>query len=585
MEANSNLSPMQTGQAAPVLPITTTGTTTGAPRTELEQKVHLAAEAPLQQIEVLFDPSTQDVFIIHADTKIANPEVAAKVEKLRENTLGGTEFKEKLQKSHQDESFNAKVDAKYEQLMEGSKVDQNGKLILWSPTAGEYNLGISKDSLKELVRVSMLTSDVGQDRIISVFENGNKGTHDFYQLHGKDAANPPALLHMHKGDDKIEYKGHQLGRGAEGAVYKAMDMVGKQVRIVKENVNADPNERLHNAQTEYNCADRVNHSGTSPGLAQKPVRLFNLQRAGFGGIGLVQRFYEKGSLLGKVVKEMNLPPDSKERITLKEKMNGIEALFKGATNLSAKNLLHLDIKLDNVFVTENNEMVIADFDQVWDLQKPEDLIAKIREKRVPNSSPNVLLHEHSKKFDTLGKAMVAKDKEINELNASLKEAKPKAEREIKAKLAKAEKELSTLVDSYKKLSEFAHTWSVAYVALQILTGKPQKWADKTPELLKALDDKIKSLGPQDAVEKQYLLQMKVFLEPILNAPCPVTTTAKGELETNKGEILPAKEGVKLEAHAKNLGNINVKFEDFLKPAAKRAPVDTHSRRDSVSGKS
>jgi hypothetical protein len=563
---------------APQLALPTVGSETEA----IDSRVDSAAQGPIHELEMLFDPATQDVFVIHPGTTIAHPETAKKVEELRAKAFEGSPemqgFKEKMHASNQDAALNAQVEAKFTQLTDVV----NGKVVIKSD-AGEYKLDISPAALKQVIRVSMLTDNAAKDRIISVHEPSSRGTHEFYHLR-ETGKGPESLVHMHKAEE-MDYHGHQLGKGGMGVAYKAIDLASRHnhVIVAKELRNPDmTNQQLWDAvNTESASTKKANPHNLSPVLAEGPTRLFNLQRSGMGGVGLLTKFYEKGDLT-----------HCKGSLSLLDKMTGLRDLLEGAKDLTDKNLFDLDIKWPNVFVTKENKLVLADFDQAWDIKTDQQLIDQLKGTATghPLSSASALPSACKEKFGEVRDLILTKDKAIQDITEQLSNPNCKNKSKLEAEQKKIQGDLSKLTTGYRQMAAFAHTWAVSYVSLALIAGADKLiFADKSDQFIKKLDTQILQKSsqagatPQDKVEVGVLTQLRILLA---GAPPPtsqkelekpVASTKAGVLYADfpvpvidkKGGVSLAPENVKIDNVLSTVSGIVTPYAAFSK--ASRSP--------------
>lgn len=385
--------------------------------------------------------------------------------------------------------------ARYEAL---GCIEQDGKVVIVTEQ-GRYDVGLSPAALKMMIAVSLITEDVAKDRIIRVHTSApgttDLDTHDFYQISQSDSS-AAQLVHKH---------GTSFGSGGKGSVYKTFEFLSKEVRILKVMRDNTPEEM----KLEYTMSCVVNPDNMRPGLAHKPHACFELSRDGFGGVGLIFDLYNKGDICN------HLP-----KLTPQDQARGILAIFEANQSLSARQLLHHDIKPENVFLHEGSgglEMVVADFDGVWKLGlSPGDLIELFDEKPVPEASPNSRTGEQTDRLIEL------KRKTCDLYDACQEAGIDPGERK------QMEKNLSNLVESYKVTATCVQNWGAAYTALQVITGTYSQSCEKDlGKLLAILESKrVRSSSPE---EKKFLLQVQGVLMSILNAPLPTIDERTGKI--------------------------------------------------------
>ena len=377
-----------------------------------------------------------------------------------------------------------------------------------------------------MIAVSLVTDEVAKDRIIRLHTStapdaSSLATHDFYQI--SPQSSEASLIHKH---------GTPFASGGKGDVYKAFELLSKQVRVLKE--IKDPDEdSIDDMQTEYTMSCAANPDNMRPGLAHKPHVCFDLRREEFGGIGLIFDLHNRGDISKQLGK-----------LTVQDQAKGLLSLFNANRSLSANHLLHLDIKPENVFLHEGPDglsMVVADFDGMWNLdQSTNDFISMLNAVTVPDGSPNSRTNVH---VDHL----IALKRKICELNNQCKNGGEVSNEQM----GRMQTQLKDLIDSYKVTATCIQNWGTAYTALQIVTGKYSAHFNDRDVLLNILKEKIKA-SEQDSAEQKFLIGVMSVVSPILRAPLPTIDDETGKI-TDRNITTPDEVLQHIRTHVQQLG--------------------------------
>ncbi len=161
------------------------------------------------------------------------------------------------------------------------------------------------------------------------------------------AVNPENLPEGHVIDDRYEIK-EKLGQGGFGAVYLAWDRKlekDKALKVIPDAVSSDKRAML-NLKKEAQTMMQLNHDGI--------VRFYDFHDEGM--IKYIDMEYVKGKTLNELLLEY---PDQKmPEARVKELAISICEAMQYAHD---KNVIHRDIKPQNIMLTETGEIKIMDF--------------------------------------------------------------------------------------------------------------------------------------------------------------------------------------------------------------------------------
>lgn len=443
--------------------------------------------------------------------------------------------------TQQTTQFRQKLQEKLLEAGEGYQalgcIEHEGRAIVETPQ-GRYDFGLSPAALKMTIAVSLVTEDVAKDRIIrlhtSTPDASSLATHDFYHI--SPQSSEASLVHKH---------GTPFASGGKGDVYRAFEFLSKQVRVLKE--IKDPDEdSIEEMQTEYTLSCAANPDNMRPGLAHKPHACFDLRREEFGGIGLIFDLHNRGDISKQLGK-----------LTVQDQAKGLLSIFNANSSLSANNLLHLDIKPENVFLHESPEglsMVVADFDGMWRLdQSTKDFVGTLRDENVPDGSPNSRTNAHVDHLIMLKKKICDFEQECN---------KAKGYGQLTKKM---QDKLEDLIASYKVTATCVQNWGAAYTALQIVTGTYSADFNDRDALLNSLKEKIKACE-KDSDEQKFLIGVMGVVAPILRAPLPTIYEETGRITDRN--MTTADEALRdIRTHVQHLGIIDEHAPSVLSSTA------------------
>lgn len=146
----------------------------------------------------------------------------------------------------------------------------------------------------------------------------------------------------------ISYElGEKLGEGAFGEVFKATESGGKRRILAVKLIRCHQDEDLENAIREIAVLTRLNHKNI--------VKMYD-----FGArqewqmevdFSLLLEFCSKGGLDNKLAR----------RNSTTQKLHWMRSITSAVVYLHSEGIVHQDLKPDNILLTENNVIKVADF--------------------------------------------------------------------------------------------------------------------------------------------------------------------------------------------------------------------------------
>ncbi len=146
----------------------------------------------------------------------------------------------------------------------------------------------------------------------------------------------------------------RLGGGGMGTVFKATDRYRSDlpegnryvaIKFLHENIDSRP-ELVSNLRREFHCAQALSHPNV--------VKVYELDQD--GGVAFFTMEFLEGKLLSGVIGELNgltLPRSDAWRIILE--------VGAGLAHAHARNVIHADLKPQNIMITDSGEVRILDF--------------------------------------------------------------------------------------------------------------------------------------------------------------------------------------------------------------------------------
>jgi serine/threonine protein kinase len=184
---------------------------------------------------------------------------------------------------------------------------------------------------------------------------------------------------------EIEHKEDFSEQGFYSKTYIALDKRLNRDVAVKD-IDAGVIESKESVEHYFEEAQKLSLAAHPRVL---PVYFVGLNRNGDDSIGsprIVTRFLQKGSL-NKYLCEVY---DENRTISLEQGIRFAHDIIQGMSHLHSLDILHLDLKASNVFIGDDNKLVIADFGQSKMLN--DDGVVKI-----DNLYPSILTPENVKK--------------------------------------------------------------------------------------------------------------------------------------------------------------------------------------------
>jgi serine/threonine-protein kinase ULK2 len=137
----------------------------------------------------------------------------------------------------------------------------------------------------------------------------------------------------------------KIGKGAFSVIYKGTHRVTKKIFAIKEISYENLSKIKHTIKREFTVMKKLNH----PNIIKLHEVFFDNDNK---NVYLVLDYYEKGDLCnfldGKPLKE-------------KYAKKYMRQLASGLKYLHENNIIHRDLKLKNILVTNSNDIVISDF--------------------------------------------------------------------------------------------------------------------------------------------------------------------------------------------------------------------------------
>lgn len=209
----------------------------------------------------------------------------------------------------------------------------------YSDVNGDFNIGQEHDlevKKMDLVKTSALWNRRYGDKKDSIFVKRNSVTIDLSLI----VSDTPKILL----DDQFEIL-DKLGIGSAGVVYRAVNRKSGQEVALKTLKCGDP-ELTNAARNEYELLTRI---GSHPNII-KALDFLNFEGEGT----LVLEYFDGSMTLQALVQEQIIQESSVRQPCL--------ALFKAVAHLHGCNILHRDIKPQNILVSHNlSELRLIDF--------------------------------------------------------------------------------------------------------------------------------------------------------------------------------------------------------------------------------
>ncbi|MEK7484787.1 MAG: serine/threonine-protein kinase, partial [Planctomycetota bacterium] len=227
---------------------------------------------------------------------------------------------------------------------------------------GNYLLENNKISLEEL---NELLKEIPQEKLLYqhflrlLVLKRKFSTDDFIQFSEKIiSVNPPTLCLLKWDNQKIEFRLkeapplkrmgeyellEEIGRGGMGVVYKAYHRGLNQyiaLKMMLSKINTNENA-LHRFQREMKILAKLDH----PGI----VKIFNSGEE--DGVFYLVMEYVSGNSLER----------QREKLTQREKIEIINFVLKALAYAHQQNILHRDLKLENILLHGRNQPKIVDF--------------------------------------------------------------------------------------------------------------------------------------------------------------------------------------------------------------------------------
>ena len=137
----------------------------------------------------------------------------------------------------------------------------------------------------------------------------------------------------------------KIGKGAFSVIYKGTHRLTKKIYAIKEISYENLNKIKHTIKREFTVMKKLNH----PNIIKLHEVFFDNDNK---NVYLVLDYYERGDLCnfldGKPLKE-------------KYAKKYMRQLASGLKYLHENNIIHRDLKLKNILVTNSNDIVISDF--------------------------------------------------------------------------------------------------------------------------------------------------------------------------------------------------------------------------------
>ena len=146
------------------------------------------------------------------------------------------------------------------------------------------------------------------------------------------------------------FSGKKIGKGAFSVIYKGTHKVTDKVFAIKEISYENLNKIKNTIKREFTVMKKLNH----PNIIKLHEVFFDSENK---NVYLVLDYYKRGDLFnflkGKPLKE-------------KYAKKYMRQLASGLKYLHDNNIIHRDLKLKNILVTDSNDIVISDFGFVRD---------------------------------------------------------------------------------------------------------------------------------------------------------------------------------------------------------------------------
>ncbi len=140
--------------------------------------------------------------------------------------------------------------------------------------------------------------------------------------------------------------------GKNSKTYLCFDKNLKKEIVVKE-LNENPNWKIEDYYTEARILNQMKHPNVVEIIiAGEQVISNNNGLEYIDKICLAMPYYKNGSL-NDLLKKGNIPDKLKSSLVLN--------ILHGLSSIHIKNLMHLDLKPDNILISDRNEALISDF--------------------------------------------------------------------------------------------------------------------------------------------------------------------------------------------------------------------------------
>jgi len=153
----------------------------------------------------------------------------------------------------------------------------------------------------------------------------------------------------------------EIGKGAFASVYRVKDCFDQREFALK--LSNDKEKSRTYINNEISKLHHLNKKEREEGQ-EYVTRLFAFFDLGINGSSLLTSLYQKGDLFSLV---------GKKALSTKESLEFLKAMLDVLSFLKRHGVLHLDIKLENIFIKENGKYILGDFG-----------ISRVKEDRVPD---------------------------------------------------------------------------------------------------------------------------------------------------------------------------------------------------------
>ena len=300
---------------------------------------------------------------------------------------------------------------------------KNGELYFKS---ANNRLGLTPNQLKKIIDIALKNPALDYNVKISRGEGASKQVSRF-------------LLHFDE-NEKLRFKAIEskaLGEGAYGKVFSALDFETVEfeaLKIQKKLNGVVPAFDDH----EFKIVRKLQPDQKIPGIQSKPRKITQIKKIKVADGNIFERSTKFGIYAQKADYDyFTRIEGSKERIPLKTLLMEQVQMLQGAAYMHSQNVVHIDIKPENMLVTEREVIKVANGKKVRTTENMVDLADFGGAVDLSEPSEDAGLNENSWRninFSYTPQFVLRKD--IGRLQSLQKSRRPNAKEEFK-KLGKA----------------------------------------------------------------------------------------------------------------------------------------------------